>query len=234
MLERREFRQRYDAGQPIALHEFLYPLSQAYDSVFLKADVEMGGTDQLFNLNVGRDIMPSFELPPQVVMTVPLLVGLDGVEKMSKSLGNYVGVTEAPAIRTRHRCRRQGQHYHHCRRQAEQNPEQLLKPSFRKTNRSGLGPDYSIGRFARHVAVCRGRRRRRRRWCAPPTRRRCRDHVPLTPRIWHVPLGSGWQDAYRDVHCRWFWVGFGSELVVRIEYWAAKQAPSMSRVNGRR
>ena len=96
MLERREFRQRYDAGQPIALHEFLYPMSQAYDSVFLKADVEMGGTDQLFNLNVGRDIMPSFELPPQVVMTVPLLVGLDGVEKMSKSLGNYVGVTDAP------------------------------------------------------------------------------------------------------------------------------------------
>jgi tyrosyl-tRNA synthetase len=98
MLERREFRQRYDAGQPIALHEFLYPMSQAYDSVFLKADVEMGGTDQLFNLNVGRDIMPSFELPPQVVMTVPLLVGLDGVEKMSKSLGNYVGVTEGPGV----------------------------------------------------------------------------------------------------------------------------------------
>jgi len=98
MLERREFRQRYDAGQPIALHEFLYPMSQAYDSVFLKADVEMGGTDQLFNLNVGRDIMPSFGLEPQVVMTVPLLVGLDGVEKMSKSLGNYVGVTEAPGV----------------------------------------------------------------------------------------------------------------------------------------
>ena len=98
MLERREFRQRYDAGQPIALHEFLYPMSQAYDSVFLKADVEMGGTDQLFNLNVGRDIMPSFELPAQVVMTVPLLVGLDGVEQMSKSLGNYVGVTEAPGV----------------------------------------------------------------------------------------------------------------------------------------
>jgi tyrosyl-tRNA synthetase len=98
MLERREFRQRYDAGQPIALHEFLYPMSQAYDSVFLKADVEMGGTDQLFNLNVGRDIMPSFDLPAQVVMTVPLLVGLDGVEKMSKSLGNYVGVTEGPGV----------------------------------------------------------------------------------------------------------------------------------------
>ncbi|MEO5823170.1 MAG: tyrosine--tRNA ligase [Vicinamibacteraceae bacterium] len=98
MLERRDFRQRYDAGQPIALHEFLYSLVQAYDSVFLKADVEMGGTDQLFNLNVGRDIMPAFELAPQVVMTVPLLVGLDGVEKMSKSLGNYVGVTETPGV----------------------------------------------------------------------------------------------------------------------------------------
>jgi tyrosyl-tRNA synthetase len=98
MLERRDFRQRYDAGQPIALHEFLYSLVQAYDSVFLEADVEMGGTDQLFNLNVGRDIMPAFGLPPQVVMTVPLLVGLDGVEKMSKSLGNYVGVTESSSV----------------------------------------------------------------------------------------------------------------------------------------
>ena len=98
MLERRDFRQRYDAGQPIALHEFLYSLVQAYDSVFLEADVEMGGTDQLFNLNVGRDIMPSFGLAPQVLLTVPLLVGLDGVEKMSKSLGNYVGVTESPAV----------------------------------------------------------------------------------------------------------------------------------------
>jgi tyrosyl-tRNA synthetase len=98
MLERRDFRQRYEGGQPIALHEFLYPMSQAYDSVVLKADVEMGGTDQLFNLNVGRDIMPAFDLPPQVVLTVPLLVGLDGVEKMSKSLGNYVGVTESPSV----------------------------------------------------------------------------------------------------------------------------------------
>ncbi len=96
MLERRHFRQRYDRGQPIAIHEFLYPLTQAYDSVHLAADVEVGGTDQLFNLNVGRDVMPSFELPPQVVMTVPLLVGTDGVEKMSKSAGNYVGVTEPP------------------------------------------------------------------------------------------------------------------------------------------
>ena len=96
MLERRDFRQRYEKGQPIAIHEFLYPLAQAYDSVHLKADVELGGTDQLFNLNVGRDIMPAFGLPPQVVMTVPLLVGLDGVEKMSKSAGNYVGITESP------------------------------------------------------------------------------------------------------------------------------------------
>jgi len=96
MLERRDFRQRYDAGQPIALHEFLYPLAQAYDSVALQADVELGGTDQLFNLNVGRDIMPAYGLEPQVVMTTPLLEGTDGVEKMSKSLDNYVGVTEAP------------------------------------------------------------------------------------------------------------------------------------------
>jgi len=96
MLERRHFRQRYETGQPISVHEFLYPLAQAYDSVALKADVELGGTDQLFNLNVGRDIMPSYGLDPQVVMTTPLLEGLDGVEKMSKSLGNYVGVTEAP------------------------------------------------------------------------------------------------------------------------------------------
>jgi len=94
MLERRDFKQRYESGKPIAVHEFLYPLAQAYDSVFLKADVELGGTDQLFNLNVGRDIMPAYSLEPQVVMTTPLLEGLDGIEKMSKSLGNYVGVTE--------------------------------------------------------------------------------------------------------------------------------------------
>jgi len=96
MLERRHFKQRYESGKPIAIHEFLYPLVQAYDSVFLKADVELGGTDQLFNLNVGRDIMASYSLTPQIVMTTPLLEGLDGVEKMSKSLGNYVGVTDAP------------------------------------------------------------------------------------------------------------------------------------------
>ena len=96
MLERRHFRQRYEKGQPIAIHEFLYPLAQAYDSVHLRADAELGGTDQLFNLNVGRDIMPSYGIEAQVVMTTPLLVGLDGSEKMSKSLGNYVGVTEPP------------------------------------------------------------------------------------------------------------------------------------------
>jgi tyrosyl-tRNA synthetase len=96
MLERRDFRQRYEAGQSISIHEFLYPLAQAYDSVALKADVELGGTDQLFNLNVGRDIMPGYGLEPQVVLTTPLLEGTDGVEKMSKSLGNYIGVTEAP------------------------------------------------------------------------------------------------------------------------------------------
>ena len=95
MLERREFRRRFDEGKPIAIHEFLYPLAQAYDSVHLKADVELGGTDQLFNLNVGRDIMPSCGVEAQVVMTTPLLVGLDGVEKMSKSTGNYIGVTES-------------------------------------------------------------------------------------------------------------------------------------------
>jgi len=96
MLERRDFRQRYEAGLPISVHEFLYPLAQAYDSVALKADVELGGTDQLFNLNVGRDIMPAYGLEPQVVMTTPLLEGLDGVEKMSKSLGNYIGVSDPP------------------------------------------------------------------------------------------------------------------------------------------
>ena len=94
MLERRDFRQRYDAGQAISVHEFLYPLAQAYDSVALEADVELGGTDQLFNLNVGRDIMPAYGLEPQVVLTTPLLEGTDGVQKMSKSLGNYIGVTE--------------------------------------------------------------------------------------------------------------------------------------------
>ena len=96
MLERDDFKKRFQAQQPIAIHEFLYPLAQAYDSVALEADFELGGTDQLFNLLVGRDIMREYGLEPQVVLTTPLLEGLDGVEKMSKSLGNYVGVTEAP------------------------------------------------------------------------------------------------------------------------------------------
>jgi tyrosyl-tRNA synthetase len=96
MLERNDFKTRYRAGQSIAIHEFLYPLAQAYDSVALEADVELGGTDQLFNLNVGRDIMPGYDLEPQVVLTTPLLEGLDGVEKMSKSLDNYIGIDEAP------------------------------------------------------------------------------------------------------------------------------------------
>ena len=98
MLERRDFKQRYEGAKPISLHEFLYPLAQAYDSVALKADVELGGTDQLFNLNVGRDIMPAYGLEPQVVLTTPLLEGTDGVEKMSKSLGNTIGVTDPPAV----------------------------------------------------------------------------------------------------------------------------------------
>jgi tyrosyl-tRNA synthetase len=94
MLERDDFRRRLEAGQPISLHELLYPVAQAYDSVALEADVEMGGTDQLFNLLVGRDLMEKLALPPQIVMTLPLLEGLDGVEKMSKSLGNYVAVLD--------------------------------------------------------------------------------------------------------------------------------------------
>jgi tyrosyl-tRNA synthetase len=96
MLERDDFRRRYEAQQPIALHEFLYPLAQAYDSVALSVDVELGGTDQLFNLLVGRHLMREHDQEPQVVMTLPLLEGLDGVEKMSKSLGNYVAVEDPP------------------------------------------------------------------------------------------------------------------------------------------
>jgi tyrosyl-tRNA synthetase len=96
MLERDDFRTRYESQQPIALHEFLYPLAQGYDSVALEADVELGGTDQLFNLLVGRHLMREHELEPQVVMTLPLLEGLDGVEKMSKSLGNYIAVEDDP------------------------------------------------------------------------------------------------------------------------------------------
>jgi len=96
LLERDDFAKRYKSGLPIGLHEFLYPLAQGYDSVALKADVEMGGTDQTFNLLVGRDLMREYGLEPQVVLTMPLLEGLDGVEKMSKSLGNYIGINESP------------------------------------------------------------------------------------------------------------------------------------------
>jgi len=96
MLERDDFRRRYDEERPISIHEFLYPLFQGYDSVALRADVEFGGTDQKFNLLVGRDLQRVYGQEPQVVMTTPLLVGLDGVNKMSKSLGNYVGITEPP------------------------------------------------------------------------------------------------------------------------------------------
>jgi tyrosyl-tRNA synthetase len=96
ILERDDFRKRFDAHQPIAIHELLYPLAQGYDSVALKCDVEMGGTDQLFNLLVGRDLMREYSLEPQVVITMPLLEGLDGIEKMSKSLGNYIGINEEP------------------------------------------------------------------------------------------------------------------------------------------
>lgn len=94
MLERDDFSKRYKGGQPIAIHEFLYPLVQGYDSVALKSDVELGGTDQKFNLLVGRQLQEAFGQEPQVVLTMPLLEGLDGVNKMSKSLGNYIGVNE--------------------------------------------------------------------------------------------------------------------------------------------
>lgn len=96
MLERDDFHKRYTTGKPIAIHEFLYPLVQGYDSVVLRADVELGGTDQRFNLLVGRQLQQDYGQPAQVVMTMPLLEGLDGVNKMSKSLGNYIGITEAP------------------------------------------------------------------------------------------------------------------------------------------
>jgi tyrosyl-tRNA synthetase len=96
MLERDDFNNRYKSGQPIAIHEFLYPLIQGYDSVAMKADVELGGTDQKFNLLVGRQLQEIYGQPPQVVITMPILEGLDGVQKMSKSLGNYIGVADAP------------------------------------------------------------------------------------------------------------------------------------------
>jgi tyrosyl-tRNA synthetase len=94
MLERDDFAKRYKAGQPISIHEFLYPLAQGYDSVALRADVELGGTDQKFNLLVGRTLQEAYGQEPQVVVTMPLLEGLDGIHKMSKSLGNYIGITE--------------------------------------------------------------------------------------------------------------------------------------------
>ena len=95
MLERDDFAKRYAGGQPIAIHEFLYPLVQGYDSVALRADVELGGTDQKFNLLVGRQMQEQHGQPPQVVITMPLLEGLDGIQKMSKSLGNYIGIAES-------------------------------------------------------------------------------------------------------------------------------------------
>ena len=96
MLERDDFKKRFADNLPIAIHEFLYPLAQGYDSVALECDVEMGGTDQLFNLLVGRTLQGQYGQKPQVIVTLPLLEGLDGVQKMSKSLGNYIGITDAP------------------------------------------------------------------------------------------------------------------------------------------
>ncbi|WP_299261863.1 tyrosine--tRNA ligase [uncultured Kushneria sp.] len=96
MLERDDFEKRYRGNQPIAIHEFLYPLIQGYDSVALEADIEIGGTDQKFNLLMGRELQKHYGQAPQVVLTMPLLEGLDGVQKMSKSLGNYVGITDRP------------------------------------------------------------------------------------------------------------------------------------------
>lgn len=96
MLEREDFRERFTNHRPISIHEFLYPLVQGYDSVAMEADVELGGTDQLFNVLMGRDLQRAWNQQPQVVITMPLLEGLDGVNKMSKSLGNYIGITESP------------------------------------------------------------------------------------------------------------------------------------------
>ena len=96
MLERDDFNKRYSSGKPIAIHEFLYPLVQGYDSVAMKADVELGGTDQRFNMLVGRELQKDYGQKPQVVITLPILEGLDGVNKMSKSLGNYIGINESP------------------------------------------------------------------------------------------------------------------------------------------
>jgi tyrosyl-tRNA synthetase len=98
ILERDDFANRYAAQQPISLHEFLYPVMQAYDSVAIRADVEMGGSDQLFNLLAGRELMEKLGMEPQVCLTLPLLEGTDGVQKMSKSYGNYIGITEGPSV----------------------------------------------------------------------------------------------------------------------------------------
>lgn len=98
MLEREDFNTRYTGNQPIAIHEFLYPLIQGYDSVALRADIEVGGTDQTFNLLMGRELQRAYGQEPQCIITMPLLEGLDGVKKMSKSLGNYVGIQEAPGV----------------------------------------------------------------------------------------------------------------------------------------
>lgn len=96
LLERDDFSKRYKSGEPISVHEFMYPLSQAYDSVAIQSDIELGGTDQRFNLLVGREIMRSYGMEPQCILTMPILEGTDGVEKMSKSLDNYIGVTDSP------------------------------------------------------------------------------------------------------------------------------------------
>jgi tyrosyl-tRNA synthetase len=98
VLERDDFAKRYAEGMPISIHELLYPLAQGYDSVVLESDVEMGGTDQKFNLLVGRELQKDYGQPPQIVATVPILEGLDGEKKMSKSFGNYIGITEPPEV----------------------------------------------------------------------------------------------------------------------------------------
>ncbi|MCB1953970.1 MAG: tyrosine--tRNA ligase, partial [Rhodocyclaceae bacterium] len=98
MLERDDFDKRYKGSQPIAIHEFLYPLVQGYDSVALRADVELGGTDQKFNLLMGRELQRAYGQESQCIVTMPLLEGLDGVKKMSKSLGNYIGIQESPGV----------------------------------------------------------------------------------------------------------------------------------------
>src|SRR5215472_914638 len=96
MLEREDFHKRFTEEKPIAMHELLYPIAQGYDSVALEADVELGGTDQKFNLLVGRDLQREYGQEQQIVLTMPLLEGIDGVQKMSKSLGNYIGINEPP------------------------------------------------------------------------------------------------------------------------------------------